>query len=464
MRKSIYLGVLAYAGCSAETLQDYMRFAFYLGRRCQDYDFFLSVISKKEQFRARNEIVEASITMGSAYLLMLDDDHILDIANTARPAEVYDFLRKQVKYMEENPKVGIIGSLYWQRDGVCRPVAMRKGDDEKFYWIKKEEIENKLQPADVIGGGCMMINTKIFDRISSPWFVPEFDAGTDIQICAKTKEQGFEIMWDTSFEIGHVRNAREIITSTNARDGEVNTSRIIDRMSDDWAITSMMYLYNSDIEEYLKMTPPEINDLAKDYEKNRTTMVSCFQNPDEYYRNLGPEQIARQYWYHNQPEYATGTLMRHTLNVLNGKELRGLDFGCGTSPIGFEMARYEHHMDFVDIDGAPAYEFTKWRVKRRELKNVGWKIKGPYDFVLMFDIIEHLKNWQEILKNIIDKMKDGGHLITNYFILQDWVNPEHINKDQESIRELLVSNKIYPINVLVWRKYGSPESGVRNPL
>src|SRR5512137_1375179 len=122
MRKSIYIGILAFAGCSAETLEDYMRFAFYLGRRMPDYDFFVSVLSKKEQFRGRNLIVEAALSVGASYLLMLDDDQILDITNSSRPSEQYNFLTRHIAFIDGHPDTGIVGSLYWQRDGICRPV------------------------------------------------------------------------------------------------------------------------------------------------------------------------------------------------------------------------------------------------------------------------------------------------------------------------------------------------------
>ena len=55
----ITIGIPCYSTVSAETLDDYMRFSFYLGRRYQDYDFKLAIKSKSEQFRARNAIVLA---------------------------------------------------------------------------------------------------------------------------------------------------------------------------------------------------------------------------------------------------------------------------------------------------------------------------------------------------------------------------------------------------------------------
>uniref|UniRef100_A0A6M3K611 Putative methyltransferase n=1 Tax=viral metagenome TaxID=1070528 RepID=A0A6M3K611_9ZZZZ len=459
------IGILAYAGCSAETLEDYSRLAFYLGRRCQEYDFFLSVISKAEQFRGRNNIVEAAIGVGSQYLLMLDDDHVIDIDNRAAPSERYDFVRKFINAMEKDPTIGIIGALYFQRGGFHHPVMMKLGVDGKYYWLKKEDITHGMQEVDVTGGGCILINMKIFDRIVSPWFEPEFHMGTDVQICSKTKAQGFKVYCDTSVEIGHVKNVREIITSKTAGAGEANTHRMVDRMNDDWALVSMRNLYNMDVEEYLEMKPQEINELAKNYQSSIKKHIKYFDNKEEYYRSLGKEQVARQYWFHNRPESIDNILLQSTLNVLDGQKLRGLDFGCGTSPIGFEMLKHGYEMDFVDVDGAPAYDFLKWRVKKRSLK-AGWKwsVDANYDFILLFDALEHIEDWETILENIVKSMRGGGYIITNYFTNNDRMNPEHISMDHEAVRNSLIAKKVYPITLLTWRKHGEIEPGVWPPL
>ncbi|MFH1364086.1 MAG: methyltransferase domain-containing protein, partial [Candidatus Aenigmatarchaeota archaeon] len=354
---------------------------------------------------------------------------------------------------------GIIGALYFQRAGIHHPVIMRKGVDGKYYWIKKEEIESKMQEVDVTGGGCILINMKIFDRVVSPWFEPEFSMGTDVQICSKTKEQGFTVWCDTSVEIGHVKQIREVITSKNIGEGEKTTQRIVGKMSDDWAIVSAKNLYNMDVEEYLKMTPQEINDLAGKYQELQRKHIGYYDDKDEYYKNLGKEQVARQYWFHNHPDSADPILFKSILNLMNGQKMKGLDFGCGSAPLGFELLKYGHDMDFVDIEGTPAYEFTKWRVKKRNLK-AGWKINGSYDVILLFDIIEHLEDWKSHLDNIISSMKNGGHIVTNYFVNTDRLNPEHISMDQDAVREYLVSKKVYPVNLLVWRKHDKIEPGV----
>lgn len=191
-----------------------MRFAFYLGRRYQEYDFFLAVRGKKEQFRARNSIIEEALRVDTDYIFMLDDDQIIDIEWTELPSSRYEFLRKLIGHLENDPKKGIVGALYYQRnDKDCYPLIMQKNKNGEYFLLSHLEIAGGLQKVDVTGGGAMLIRKEVFDKIPSPWFEPEFDLGTDIQICKKVAEAGFTIWCDTSVEIGHTRSEREVLSS-----------------------------------------------------------------------------------------------------------------------------------------------------------------------------------------------------------------------------------------------------------
>jgi hypothetical protein len=214
-RKSITIGIPCYSTLpSFQTLEDYMRFAFYLGRRYQEYDFFLAVRGKKEQFRARNAIVEEALRIDSDYLFMLDDDQIIDIENSGLATLRYDFLHKLIKHLEEDPEKGIVGALYYQRDDrEIHPVIMQKNKEGEYFFLTHMEIAGHLQKVDATGGGAMLIRKEVFDKIQPPWFEPEFDLGTDIQICKKVAEAGFTIWCDTSVQIGHTRIEREIVSS-----------------------------------------------------------------------------------------------------------------------------------------------------------------------------------------------------------------------------------------------------------
>ena len=81
----IMIGIPCYRDVAGETLEDYMRFAFHLGRRTE-HEYVMGIKTKSEQFRARNGIVEGALQTKCDYLFFLDDDHVLDWEQTCRYA------------------------------------------------------------------------------------------------------------------------------------------------------------------------------------------------------------------------------------------------------------------------------------------------------------------------------------------------------------------------------------------
>lgn len=448
------IGIPCYQNVSAETLEDYLRFAFYLGRRMPEHDFLIGIKSKTEQFRARNAIVEGALQSGCDYLLFLDDDHVIDWEGVQGPSCRYGFVRSFLDHFERDEKLGIVGALYFHRGNQCRPVLMQEGKDGAYYWIRDDEIKNGLQEVGVQGGGCMMLRMKMFDRIKSPWFEPEFDLGTDIQICKKAREAGYKVACDTSVQIGHVMSRREVITPQNRHRVAVESARNVAQgdtgISQEWLTNAALTLYRSDAEEYLGMRFNEMANLACQYSMDG--IDRCKTNDDfrSYYAGKGDEQLARQVMFHHTQA------MRDEMELIHGMvntqaDAYGAEVGCGSAPVSFEIAMRGHRMDFIDIDGSGAYEFTKWRAKKRGI-NCGWTLQGPYDYVLMLDSIEHMKDWEEVLENVLSRLKPRGALITNFFRNQDYMNAEHVNMDKEAVQKFLTSRNVYPVNELLWVK------------
>ena len=437
-KKTICIGIVAFDGLDGQVAEDYMRMMFHLGRRCPEYDFQLAIKSKSEQFRAKNAIVKAGIQFGADYIWMLDDDHLMDIGKSQYPSDAYNLPVKLVKHLEENEKIGVVGALYYQRGGDCYPVIMQEIDDEKPYFLHHSEISNRMQKVDVTGGGCMMVRTSVFDKIDEPWFKPEHDWGTDIQLCKQVRKKGFEVWCDTSLEIGHLKCDKHLITSdsigkTNAREEYKPLAR-----------------YRQDAMEYLGMDDMEqVGNLSAEYDMKD---FKDYDTPEEYYASRGECQLARQVLFHHFPTMINEMKVIHSVIDLDKKSY-GLDFGCGSAPVGFEFAARGHDMDFVDIDGAGAYEFLKWRVKKRGI-DCGWKLKGPYDYVLMMDSIEHLVDWKGVLDDILDKLKPNGVLLTDYFTNMDFINPEHISMDHDAVREYFESKGLQRENDYIWVKAG----------
>ena len=443
MNKKVCIGIPCYQNVSFEILDDYMRFAYYLGRRCTSYDFALAIKGKTEQFRARNAIVKSALQWGCDYILMLDDDHILDV-DKGNPVWEYSprfgFIETLLKHLESDPQKGIVGGLYVQRGREAFPVIMKEFESGPSFMLH-EEITGTLQQVDITGGGCMLIRKEVFEKISDPWFGPEFEFGTDIQICRKVREAGFSVWCDTSIHIGHVMLEREILIPTIG----------VPRVGLPEETGEFLAGYKADVLEYTGKTHGELLEAASTYKKNHVPPEDLSKLED-YYKNIGEDQLARNFCFHMQPEvvhFATEVMRMFTPDQI----AYGLDYYCGSAPIGFELAQRGHNLDFVDVDGAYGYEFVKWRVEKYKVR-AEFEMNGPYDYILLFDAIEHMNpnNCEEELGGLVEVLRDGGAIMTNYLQNGDYDSPEHINMDKTRVKKILVKLGVHPITSQFWVK------------
>lgn len=455
----IFIGIPCYQNVPAETLEDYMRFAFYLGRRMPQHEFILGIKSKSEQFRARNAIVEGALQTGCDYLFFLDDDHVIEWEGSSgfdshgAPSgdSRYSLIERLLKHFEADEKLGLCGVVYYHRGAQCRPVLMKEGKQGGYYWLRDDEIKGELQEVAVQGGGCMMLRMSMFDRIKSPWFEPEFDLGTDIQICKKAKEAGYKVCCDSSIHIGHVLSKREVVTPQNrhriAMDNAKQIAQGGEGMDQGWMTNSALSLYRLDAEEYLGMKLHEMSALAEKYSAHD---IKAHDDIKKYYATRGNEQLARQVLFHHTAPMIQEMEFFH--NMVNTQAPGyGADIGCGSAPVTFELALRGHKLDFIDLDGAGAYEFIKWRAKKRGI-DCGWNLEGPYDYIFMLDSLEHIEDWKSVLKEVGERLKEKGAFITNYFRNQDYANPEHISMDKPAVQAFLKEIGLYPINEILWVK------------
>ena len=446
----ITIGIPCYSSVPPEVLQDYMRFMYYLGRRYQEYDFALAIKTKSEQFRARNAIVEAAYQIDSDYLLMLDDDHIIDTDDNYLPSAKYEFLRKLIEHDKD-----IIGALYYHRGGECRPVLMNKDENGIFTYLKDDQLTKGLQEVDVQGGGCILIKMKVFDKIASPWFEPELQYGTDIQICTKAKEKGFSVWTDPTIEIGHVISERGIVTGKNRHlyykssgdvSQEIASSKRMYRILSDFRRDAMEFLGVSNTKELL--------DMAEQYKDHQATFKT-YDDKKQYYVDAGKIALARQTLIHEPHiEHKFGEYLLQTINTES--PATGFEFGCGSAPITFEFPKSGHKMYFYDIEGAQPYEFVKWRAKKYQL-NGGcsfneWPKNGTVDYAIFLDSIEHLENWQEVLKHTFDILKPYGTLICNFMMNVNYNNPEHIFMDKPAFMAYMTKIGFFPVNLAHYQK------------
>lgn len=447
----IGVGIPVFQNYPPEVAHDYMRMWYNFGRRMPEHEFFLIPKSKSEQFRARNAIVTTALQFGCDYLLFLDDDHIFDWKEVPNH-DAYDFLGKLLAHDKD-----IVGCLYYHRTGEYRPVLMKNtGEPGKAYtFLNDSDITGGLQRVDVQGGGVMLINMRIFDKLKPPYFEPEMQTdgnnlGTDIQLCRKAAEAGFEVWCDTSIVVGHLKQEREIVHAEN-RDSFIADNALRGGMAEDWMLDNWLKGYRDDVREYTGLDNETIVEKAIQYNDGRGHAFHEFSDPKDYYLSLGVEQICRQCYFHSRPQMAQQGLVI-LKQFRRGFRGYGLDYGCGSAPVGFELLKKGHRMDFVDLDGAAAYEFMKWRVEKHGLEGAGWSLGGPYDFLLFLDSIEHIREWDEVLDESIGRLKQHGILITNYFDNHDYNNSEHISMDKQAVANFLASRGMVPKSNTLWIK------------
>jgi 2-polyprenyl-3-methyl-5-hydroxy-6-metoxy-1,4-benzoquinol methylase len=117
---------------------------------------------------------------------------------------------------------------------------------------------------------------------------------------------------------------------------------------------------------------------------------------------------------------------------------RGLEWGCGTAPSGFELAKRGNTVDFVDVPGGVAQKFIKFRADKHGIKNYSFNMNDEYDWILFLDSIEHMhpSNAEQMLTDIIARLKPGGSVVTNYFNNRDFDNAEHIFMQHDTVKAL----------------------------
>lgn len=199
MQARLLIGVPAWDGIRAEAQEAFCALCYYLGM-CPEVQVAVQIVTRREQFRARNELVERALSGGYDWLLMLDDDML-------PPPDLFERLARH--------DLEIVGGLYWQRQGAQLPVVMRVpagGLRPEFLTDEALEITRPgLYCVDVIGGGCVLLKTRLLRSLNQPVFWPDVHLGTDIGLCLRLRQLDIPVYIDTSVRLGHLGAAKIIV-------------------------------------------------------------------------------------------------------------------------------------------------------------------------------------------------------------------------------------------------------------
>ena len=175
-----------------------------LFRRLRDDDVSLLTSETAVVSFARNNIVKRFLDLDPPveYLLMIDDDIVVD------PAVIEKLT------IHQRP---IISGVYYKKSEPFDPVVYLSkpaeggealgnnlfGTHDTDYHAVHTEVDKGLFKVDGVGAGCLMVRRDVLARMEPPWFKFE-GSGEDLYFCRKAKALGYDILIDTSMQLGHV--------------------------------------------------------------------------------------------------------------------------------------------------------------------------------------------------------------------------------------------------------------------
>lgn len=141
----------------------------------------------------------------------------------------------------------------------------------------------------------------------------------------------------------------------------------------------------------------------------------------------------------NYKEYILDSKIIQKLFQKKNNQIKILEFGCGWGFWAKFMKGLNFNVETVEISESRAFHLKKNKIKN--YKNIN-KINKKYDLIFSNQVLEHISNPCETIKNLSDKLNNGGFmyhkfpsmfnfknkLSQNYIPKKDCAHPlEHIN-------------------------------------
>jgi len=199
-KKRIFVGIPTIGTIVAESAHSMCELMIDLARMEQEgYEFMLAMVPRMLVAQARELIVEKALEWKADYIFMIDDDMVA-------PRNIVKRLISHKKDIvgalswerlgDHNPNIYKMASFYKDKSGKKITGTMRWGN--VLDWDKRMD-KRGLVECDVVGFGCVLINTRIFKGkkgVQPTWFMSQFQVGEDFFFCWKAKENGWRIFMD----------------------------------------------------------------------------------------------------------------------------------------------------------------------------------------------------------------------------------------------------------------------------
>lgn len=144
----------------------------------------------------RNDAIYHALEKGFHWVLFLDDDTLCPPDTAQRLIRVETDIASGLYYRMAIPIEPLIGR--WKK-GKIIPVT-------KF-------TVGELVPCDVVGGGCLLVARRVFEKLPYPWFErrvgrrdlpPQERLSGDYVFSGSARKAGFTIMVDTNVRCAHL--------------------------------------------------------------------------------------------------------------------------------------------------------------------------------------------------------------------------------------------------------------------
>lgn len=144
---------------------------------------------------ARNSLVERC---EGEWLFMLDTDQQFDA----------DVLGRLLYSLNEY-NLDVISGVYYQKNPPYCPVVYRYSDELGGFQIISKFGFDDITKVDAVGGGCLLVRRKVFEKIESEMKEKPFDIrpplGEDLSFFARCRELSIEVWCDPKVEVGHLK-------------------------------------------------------------------------------------------------------------------------------------------------------------------------------------------------------------------------------------------------------------------
>lgn len=408
-KKRVLIAIISYDGIVAEATQSFIKAMYELGKlhSAGEFEFLTMVMTKKEQFRARNLVTEYALGADCDYMWQIDDDTVL------QP----DTFMTLYNALEGNPDAAVAGALYTQRDGLFNPVVMKGGftgvDSWELNFYAPHELTGGVMEVFVTGGGCFLFRMEAFKSIMRPFFWADGELGTDIQICLKLQRAGWKVLCDTGHSVGHVGQPEtwypESVPPHIARWNEIRANL--------WSDASIFCGLDYQQLEDLAFNHDGLVQQIWDDVKPETAqeVADIYLNPALENSFIGRGLV---YNLQMQPGQKSNIELLHYL-MTNGKKFnKVLDYGCGIGVTSAILSEYAGHLTMVDLP-TQAFGFARWHVIPK-VSNVRFcdpeedlVFDTNYDLIVCKDVIEHLTEPVTVLNKLLSHLKPGGIFYTN---------------------------------------------------